>query len=194
MIYNFCGETKGKTSSALGTVLRALGHGQKVRIVFFMKHWQTSESNFLDKIGNVPGFDVAYYKAGDNDFIFVDEETNHATMTQVKRQLKFGNVHEKDEADIKAAQMGYMKAVSFLEEGPFLLVLDEINLTTAFGLLSVGQVRNIVETAKSRDVHVILTGRNPPEELLKLSDLITRMEKVKHPFDKGVYAVKGLDY
>ncbi len=196
MIYNFCGETKGKTSSALGTVLRAMGHGQKVRLIFFMKNWQTSETTFFEKLDKVPShpFDVKFYKSGDKDFIFVDEKTNNTTLENAKLQLQFGDVKEKDMEDIKAAQMGYMKAISYLNENPFLLVLDEINMAASFGLISSSQVRNLIEKARDKKVHLVLTGRNPPDEILKHSDLVTEMKKVKHPFDEGVYAVKGLDF
>lgn len=196
MIYNFFGETKGKTSSALGTVVRALGAGKAVRIVFFMKNWETSETKFFTRLKELPAspFDVEYYKSGDNDFIFVDEETNHTTMDNARKQLKFGRIHEKTMDDVKAAQMGYMKALSFLDEKPFLLVLDEINLAASFKLLSPSQVRHLMDSAKEKDVHLVLTGRSPPDDILSRSDLQTEMRKHKHPFDEGVYAVQGLDY
>lgn len=196
MIYNFCGQTKGKTSAALGTILRALGHGGKVRVVFFMKHWQTSEAIFFEKIQGMPGkpFDIEFYKAGDNDFIFVDEKVNHTTIENAKERLQFGNVKEKDMEDVRRAQMGYMKSISYMEEKPFLLVLDEITYATTFGLISVQQVRHLIEKAREMDVHLLLTGRVSPDEITKLSDLVTEMVKIKHPFDDGIYAVKGLDY
>lgn len=196
MIYNFCGENKGKTSSALGTIVRALGHGKPVRVVFFMKHWKTSETDFFDKLSKLPAtpFDIKFYKSGDNDFIFVDERTNRNTMENAKRQLKFGKLHEKSEDDVKNAQMGYMKALSFLDRKPFLLVLDEISLAAHFGLVSIQQIRNLCDKARENDVHIVLTGRNCPEEVKNFSDLVTEMKKIKHPFDEGVYAVKGLDY
>jgi cob(I)alamin adenosyltransferase len=196
MIYNFFGETKGKTSAALGTILRALGHGETVRVVFFMKNWITSETKFLDKLNAVASthFDIEYYKSGDSDFIFVDEKTNHTTMEAAKKQLKFGNIAEKNIEDIKKAQMGYMKAISYLEAKPFLLVLDEINMAHKFGLISEEQVRNLIDTAKVNEVHLVLTGRSPSEKILALCDLATEMTKFKHPFDEGVYAVQGLDF
>jgi len=194
MVYAFFGETKGKTSAALGTVVRALGHGGKVRVVFFMKHWQTSESAFFGTLQESPGFDIRFYKAGDNDFIFVDEAVNHTTFANARKQLQFGNVRQKDEKDVHSAQMGYMKALSYLDEKPFLLVLDEILLAVEFGLVATQQVRHLVERAREAGVHVVLTGRPLPPVLEELCDLVTRMDKVKHPFDRGVYAVKGLDY
>lgn len=193
MIYNFCGNSKGKTSTALGTIVRALGHGRKVRVVFFMKHWNTSESAFFEKLQKFPGtFDIQFYKAGDDDFIFLEETS--ISMDEAKKKLQFGKLEERNEEDLKKAQMGYMKALSYLNEGPFLLVLDEILYAAEFGLIGIQQIRHLIDTAREKDVHLIITGKTSPEEITKLSDLVTEMHKVKHPFDKGVFAVKGLDY
>jgi cob(I)alamin adenosyltransferase len=193
MIYNFCGNSKGKTSTALGTIVRALGHGRKVRVVFFMKHWNTSESAFFEKLQKFPGaFDIQFYKAGDDDFVFL-EETN-ITIEEAKKKLQFGKLEERDEEDLKRAQMGYMKALSYLQEEPFLLVLDEILYAAEFGLIGIQQIRHLIDTARERDVHLIITGKTSPEEITKISDLVTEMQKIKHPFDKGTFAVKGLDY
>lgn len=194
MVYAFYGETKGKTSAALGTIVRALGHGGMVRVVFFMKHWQTSEATFFEKLREMPGFDIKFYKAGDNDFIFVDEMVNHTTLENARKQLQFGKLQPKDERDVQAAQMGYMKALSYLDEKPFLLVLDEVTLAVEFGLVGPQQVRHLLERAVAEGVHIVLTGRPMPAVLEELCDLVTRMDKVKHPFDIGVYAVQGLDY
>lgn len=195
-VYAFCGPTKGKTSAALGTAIRALGNGGKVRVVFFMKNWQTSESAFFEHLQDMPGnaFDIKFYKAGDNDFIFVDENINHTTIESARQQLQFGKVQLKDEKDVQAAQMGFMKALSYLDEQPFLLVLDEITLAVEFGLLGPQQVRHLVERAREAGTHLVLTGRPMPAVIAELCDLITEMGKIKHPFDRGVYAVKGLDY
>jgi cob(I)alamin adenosyltransferase len=192
MIYNFCGNSKGKTSTALGTIVRALGFGRKVRVVFFMKHWNTSESAFFEKLQKYPDFDIQFYKAGDDDFIFMEETA--ITIDEAKRKLQFGKVEERDEEDLKRAQMGYMKALSYLKEDPFLLVLDEILYAAEFGLIGVQQIRHLIDAAREKDVHLVITGKTSPEEITKLSDLVTEMQKIKHPFDKGTFAVKGLDY
>jgi cob(I)alamin adenosyltransferase len=194
MIYNFHGNSKGKTSTALGTVLRALGHGQSVRIVFFMKHWNTSETQFFEKLQRIPAspFDIQFYKAGDDDFIF--KGNTDISMDDAKRKLQFGKLEEKDDEDLRKAQMGYMKALSYIKENPFLVVLDEILYAVEFSLVGEQQVRHLIDTAREFGVHLVITGKNSTEELTKLSDLATEMRKVKHPFDQGVYAVKGLDY
>lgn len=197
MIYNFTGETKGKTSSALGTAFRALGYNKKVRAVFFMKHWNTSETEFIKKLGDekLKGlFDIECYKAGDKDFIYIDKEFNNATLKEVKDTLKFGNVERKDEADVEKANRGLKKALSYLEEEPFLLILDELNCAIDFKLLDPGEVCVLLDKAREQGTHVIITGRGLHKEIQARSDLVTEMVKVKHPFDEGIYSVKGLDY
>lgn len=194
MIYNFHGENKGKTSTALGTIVRALGYGKAVRVVFFMKHWKTSETDFFEKLQRLPAtpFDISFYKAGDDDFIF--KGNTDISFDEAKHKLQFGKLDEKNEDDLKRAQMGYMKALSFIKEKPFLTVLDELLYCVEFGLITVHQVRHLIETAREYDVHLVITGKESPEEITKLCDLATEMVKIKHPFDKGIYAVKGLDY
>lgn len=191
MIYNFCGETKGKTSSALGTVVRALGAQKRVRIVFFMKHWNTSETEFLKKMKEL--YDIDYYQSGDKDFIFAADITD-ATLKEAQGQLKFGNVEKRDDDDIEKARRGIKKAEKYLEESPFLLVLDELNYAVSFGLVGIDEARAFLATAREKGVHVVITGRDLHKELAKECDLITEMKKIKHPYDTGIYGVKGLDY
>jgi cob(I)alamin adenosyltransferase len=192
MIIDFCGATKGKTSSALGTVVRALGHGKSVRVLFFMKHWNTSEVAFFKAVRDQ--FDIRLYQAGDEDFVFAGKDVNTITLEQARKRLRFGRVQKVDEKDIENAQKGLLKAWSFLEGKPFLLVLDEVLYAIEFGLLDEAQVRELLEEANRLGVHVIVTGRHTPAGLRPLCDLITEMTKVKHPYDTGTVAVKGLDY
>lgn len=191
LIYNFCGETKGKTSSALGTVLRALGAGKRVRIVFFMKHWNTSEAQFLRKVKQCD-FDVDFFQSGDKDFIYVDG-VNKTSLDDARDQLKFGKVQERDLSDIEKAERGMTRARRYLTEEPFLLVLDELNYAVTFGLIPLQEVLTFLAQAKEQ-CHVVITGKELHPEIAKVCDLITDMRKVKHPFDKGTYSVKGLDY
>lgn len=191
MIYNFCGETKGKTSSALGTMVRALGANQKVRAVFFMKHWNTSETEFLNKIKD--NFDLDFVQSGDKDFIYA-KDVNHTTINAAQDKLKFGKIAELDDEDIKKANRGLIKAHQYLNEKPFLLILDELNYAISFGLFSLEEGIELLEIANRNETHIIITGKELHPELAKKCDLITEMKKIKHPFDKGKYAVKGLDY
>ena len=192
VIYNFCGETKGKTSSALGTVMRALGNNKMVRIIFFMKHWQTGETEFLKKLSNV-SFDVEFFQSGDKDFIWIDG-VNHTTLKKAQNELEWGKVVEGDLSDIEQAKRGLWKAQKYLAEKPFLLVLDELNYAVTFGLIEIDEITSLLKEAKAQNTHVVITGRELHPELADLCDLITEMKKIKHPYDKGIHAVKGLDY
>ncbi len=193
MIYNFCGETKGKTSSALGTILRALGAGKRVRAVFFMKHWNTSETQFLRKAKRLEDFDIDFFQSGDKDFLYVPG-VNKTSLDDAQEQLRFGKVHERSLTDIEKAERGLKKAWSYLAERPFLLVLDELNYALQFGLLPIAEVERLLDEANAQGVHVVITGKHAPKRLQQRCDLITEMKKVKHPFDAGVYGIKGLDY
>ncbi|MFH1649360.1 MAG: cob(I)yrinic acid a,c-diamide adenosyltransferase [Candidatus Woesearchaeota archaeon] len=191
MIYTFYGENKGKTSAALGTVMRALGAGKRTRIVFFMKHWRTSESKFLEDASKT--YDVKYFLAGDDDFIYsatVREEEKGA----VRAVLKFGDIKDKDEKDKELAKAGMNRAKEYMGENPFLLVLDEINTALTFGLVTEDDLILLLDVAKKKGTHIVLTGRGLTEKIKEKSDLITEMKKIKHPFDAGQHAIPGLDY
>lgn len=192
MIYNFYGDNKGKTSSALGTVMRALGSNKRVRIVFFMKHWNTSENELLKKMKKVD-FDVEYFLSGDKNFIWT-KDVNEITLKKAQDQLEWGKIEKKDLSDVEKAKRGMYKAWRYLEEEPFLLVLDELNYALTFGLIQLNEAKELLEAANQQKTHVVITGKDLHPELKDLCDLITEMRKVKHPFDKGVTAIKGLDY
>lgn len=192
MIYNFFGETKGKTSTALGTVMRALGGEKKVRIIFFMKHWTTGETEFLKKLNNV-SFDVEFFQSGDKDFIWIDG-INGETLKEAQDELEWGKVVEADISDTEQARRGMHKAWEYLEEKPFLLVLDELNYAVSFGLIEIEKAKELLREAKLQGTHVVITGKELHPGLAEMSDLITEMKKHKHPFDEGIHAVKGLDY
>ena len=192
MIYNFFGETKGKTSTALGTVMRALGGEKRVRIIFFMKHWTTGETEFLKKLNNV-SFDVEFFQSGDKDFIWVDG-VNGETLKEAQDELEWGKIVEADISDTEQAKRGMYKAWEYLEEKPFLLVLDELNYAVSFGLIEIEKAKELLRAAKLQGTHVVITGKALHPELAEMSDLITEMKKHKHPFDEGIHAIKGLDY
>ena len=199
MIYAFYGNTKGKTSSALGTITRALGYNKKVRVVFFMKHWQTSETKFIKKLQDANPtdllpFDIKYHLAGDNNFLYVNETFNQDTFENTKQKLKIGTLKTIEQKNIEHAKNGLKKATEYLKEQPFLLVLDEILYAVEFGLLKEREVFHFLLQAKPSKTHIIITGKNIPQRFIEICDLVTENKKIKHPFDNGVYSIKGLDY
>jgi cob(I)alamin adenosyltransferase len=165
----FTGDGKGKTTAALGIALRASGHGLKVFIICFMKgDFPYGERKALSQLPN-----IKLAKFGLETFV----DPNNVTEV------------EKEEAR-KALQMA--KEVIFNNEYD-IVVLDEINVATAWNLISTNEVIKIIK-GKPKNVELILTGRYADDKLIELADLVTNMIKVKHPYDKGILARKGIDY
>ena len=162
------GAGKGKSSSAFGVVIRALGWKQSVGVVQFIKgKWKTGERLFFDKFGG-----VTWHTMGEG----------FTWDTQDK------------ERDIAAAQAAFAKAREMMESGDFdLVVLDEINIAMRYEYLSVEEVIAGLE-ARNLRTGVVLTGRDAKPEICAYADLVTEMTEVKHPFKAGIKAQRGVDY
>jgi len=195
LIYIFTGDGKGKTSAALGTVTRAVCAGNKVAWVAWYKSkaWDISEKKLPEILSGVD-----FYLMGEGFFI-KDHSFCQGFRGQAKSKIKplktGGKVFDTaTETDHKlAAQKALEKAEKILtSQKYFLLVCDEIVNTLADGLLDLSDIKNLIK--KRGQTHLFLTGRNAPQELIDQSDLVTEMKKVKHPYDKGIPAVKGLDF
>jgi len=162
------GNGKGKSSSAFGVVIRALGWKQKVGVIQFIKgKWKTGERQFFDRLG-----DVTWHTMGEG----------FTWDTQDK------------ERDIAAAQAAFAKGRAMMESGDYdLVVMDEINIAIRYEYLSVADV---IAGLKARDKRtgVILTGRDAKPELCEYADLVTEMTEVKHPFKAGIKAQRGVDF
>jgi cob(I)alamin adenosyltransferase len=171
MLLVYTGDGKGKTTAALGLALRASGYGMKVGIIQFMKGtWNTGEMEALKKI---KGIDLirtgkGFYKILDDRF--TEKEHRNAAKLAIQRIQKCINQKKYD-----------------------ILILDEINVTVDTGLLKTSEVLNILQKIPP-NLHVILTGRNAPAEFIEIADLVTEMKEIKHPYQKGGLAQKGLDY
>ncbi|MEM7520289.1 MAG: cob(I)yrinic acid a,c-diamide adenosyltransferase [Pseudomonadota bacterium] len=162
------GAGKGKSSSAFGVIVRALGWKQRVGVVQFIKgKWKTGERQFFQRL---------------------DEVTWH-TMGEGFTW----DTQDKDR-DIEAAQAAFGKACEMMASGDYdLIVLDEINIAMRYDYLSVDDV---IAGLDGRDTRtgVILTGRDAKPELCAYADLVTQMTEVKHPFKSGIKAQRGVDY
>jgi cob(I)alamin adenosyltransferase len=165
----FTGNGKGKTSAALGVVLRALGHGLCAHIIYFMKgEYPYGERNTLALL---PG--VTFQSFGFTEFC----DPSNVTEPE-KEQARRG---------LEAARQAIM-------EGNYnLVVLDEINVAVAWKLLDIDDVIRLIEEKPER-VDLILTGRHADQRLIERADLVTDMVEIKHPFNKGIKAKKGIDY
>ncbi len=164
------GPGKGKTSAALGMVVRSLGHGFNVAIIQFIKGaWEPAEKNV--------------FQQWENQLVFHAMGEGFTWETQDR------------ERDMEKAQAAWETSLNYIHDSNYQLVLlDEINVALKLGYLEVGTV--VAELAgKPADSHVILTGRGAPNELIEAADLVTEMKLVKHPFrEQGVKAQPGIEF
>ncbi len=150
MIHIKTGLGGGKTTSAMGLALRALGHNKKVIIIQFMKGRFTGEMKALKTFKN-------------------------CTFKQFGRQ-GFVNLNKPSELDKELARKGLEYAFKALKEKPFMIVLDEINIAVAAKLLKVKEVMPLIRKAKC---HLILTGRMAPKSLQRIADFVTEYNDLK---------------
>lgn len=163
------GPGKGKTTAALGMAIRAMGHGMQVGIVQFIKGAiSTGEGAFLESLG---------------DRLELHIMGEGFTWKTQDRQR-----------DIAAAEAGWRKAVELLRDPRFqMVILDELNVVLKYQYLPVEQV--VAELSRRRgDLHVVVTGRNAPQPLIELADLVTEMTLLKHPFKQGIKPQKGVEF
>ena len=164
------GNGKGKTTAALGMVMRSLGHGYQVAIVQFIKGaWEPAEKAVLSQ--------------WESQLVFHAMGEGFTWETQDR------------ERDIEKAKRAWNKALEYIRNPDFKLVLlDEINVALKLGYLEVNDVLAGLEQ-KPANSHVILTGRGAPAALIERADLVTEMTLIKHPFrEQGVKAQPGIEF
>lgn len=164
------GKGKGKSTAAFGMVFRMLGHGMPVAIVQFVKgRWQTGERVALDRFG---------------DLVSINTMGEGFTWETQDRQR-----------DLAAARAAWERAKALIRAARHRLVLlDELNIVLRYDYLPLEEIVAFLRDEKPADVHVVVTGRNAPEGLIEIADLVTEMEMVKHPFRSGVKAQKGIEF
>jgi len=169
LIIVFTGERKGKTTAALGIALRALGRGQRTAIFQFMKGQGRSGEQMLD--GNtVPLIEVHAFGAG-----FLRDGDDPAPHR-------------------KAAEEGWRAAEEELSSGSAnIVVLDEISHAVNNSLIPAEQIVRSLRERRS-GLHVVLTGRNMPRDLIDVADMVTDMKEIRHAYSSGKGAVEGIDY
>lgn len=167
LVHVYMGHGKGKTTSALGIVLRMAGCGGKSAVVQFMKGWPYSEAKGLQFL---PG--VTLFQTGRADYVYPDKI---------------------DPLDYSEAERGLSIGAEAVFSGEYdLVVLDELNVALSFGLVPLDRVLALIGR-KPPHVELVFTGRNPPQELIDRADLITEMIEIRHPYQKGILARKGID-
>ncbi|MBW3013583.1 cob(I)yrinic acid a,c-diamide adenosyltransferase [Candidatus Woesearchaeota archaeon] len=162
----YTGEAGGKTTTALGLAMRALGHGQKVVMIQFLKGRK----------------DIGEYK--------MQKKLKNFTIHQFGT-TGLHDLRKPSEKIKKLMQQGLKKAEQVSRQKIDMLILDEINIVCAFRLLPVKDVVNVLKKVPKR-IPVILTGRRAPPELKRIADIVVRMDDLKRP--KKMSAQKGIEY
>lgn len=173
------GTGKGKTTAALGTAIRAWGDGQEVLILQFIKGaWKYGELKAIETLGKAEGR-IEIRPMGDG-FVFHNK----------KDPENEERLAEKKELARRAWDMVRKEVMSGAWD---LIVLDEINYAIHFGMLETEEVAGLIRERPPR-LNMILTGRYAPKELIDLADTVTEMTLVKHAFQKGIRARKGIEF
>jgi len=170
LILLYTGNGKGKTTAALGQALRAAGHGFKIAIIQFIKNMgSTGEVKAAKKI-------------------FADHLEIYPMGTGFTWDAK-------DEEELRqAAEKGWALARDKINSGRYsIVILDELTHALNYGLLNQDGVIQFLKQ-KPDPLHIIITGRDASDQLIDLADLVTEMKEIKHPYQNGVKAMKGIEY
>ncbi len=167
-IHIYTGNGKGKTTAALGLAIRAVGAGKKVFFAQFVKGKSYSEIKFVEKY--VPSITLKQYGLG--CFIVKDPTLQ----------------------DLEAARKGLTEVLSIIKSDKYdVIVLDEANIAMHYKLFSVEELIDIISN-KREETEIIITGRYAPDKLIQMADLVTDMREVKHYYNKGIEARKGIEF
>jgi cob(I)alamin adenosyltransferase len=167
LIHIYTGPGKGKTTASLGLALRAVGHDLKIAIVHFMKIWDYGEVKSLKKLG------IDLFRYGTTELIDPEDPSP---------------------VDFEQAKLAMEKAEELIRGGVYdIVILDEITVAIDFKLISLQEVVDLLE-GKPDNLELILTGRTCPEALIEKADLVSRIDEIKHPYQKGLQARKGIEF
>ncbi|HXG14381.1 MAG TPA: cob(I)yrinic acid a,c-diamide adenosyltransferase [Candidatus Nitrosotenuis sp.] len=172
LVIVYTGKGKGKTTAALGMALRAIGHNYKICMIQFIKgSWHYGEMSSSKRLE--PEFELTAVGKG---FVgILDDKTPK-------------EIHQKIAQE--AIQISKEKILSGKYD---IVILDEINYAVDLGLVDIHQVLDLIKS-KPDDVSLVLTGNHVRQEIVDAADLVTEMKEIKHPFQRGIRAKKGIDF
>jgi cob(I)alamin adenosyltransferase len=168
LVQVYTGNGKGKTSASFGLALRAVGRGLRVYVIQFIKGgFDYGELYVVDKL---PGLTLEAFGRG-----------------------KFVSEKKPDKVDIDLARQALVKAQEIMKGDVDVLILDEINVAVNLKLIDIEEVLELIRK-KPEHVELVLTGRKAPVEIVQAADLVTEMIEIKHPYNSGFKARKGIEY
>ena len=171
LIHIYTGQGKGKTTSAVGLAIRAKGHGLKVCYLYFHKDpqkWDYGEHRILEKLG------VAVFGFAEKHPHFYKDISKDEIRMECLKGLEFiKNIFQENKYDI--------------------FILDEIIISLRDGFLTEKEVLDILDL-KPKNLELILTGRGATDTIIEKADLVSRIEKIKHPYDSGIQRRIGIEY
>ena len=184
----YTGNGKGKTTAALGITMRASGAGMKVAFIQFMKALGYSEQKILPTL---PG--VTWKTLGKPFFIAKAGSISEEELAGYGDACVVFEEGNPPEDYVKMIADGFAEAREIVLSGEYdMVVLDEINCVMYFGLLGAGEVLDLIRN-KPAHTELILTGRCAPEEIIEAADLVTEMREIKHYYNEGVQARRGIE-
>ena len=170
-VHIYCGDGKGKTTAAIGLSVRAAGCGKKVLITRFLK---TDHSGEVKILGDIPGISVTPCERSFGFFTKMTEE-------------------QKKEAAIYYSQLLESTLIKAVDGEYDLLIMDEIMAVCNYGLVNEEEVSKFL-SGRPEGLEVVLTGRNPSQTFVTMADYVSEIKKVKHPYDQGLNARRGIEY
>lgn len=168
----YTGDGKGKTTAALGMCVRAVGYDWKIMVIQFVKgSWKYGELKGIKKLA--PLVDLVTVGEG---FVGIVDDNKEFTVHQA------------------AAKKGLEDAAKVVQSGDYkLVILDELNVALSLGLIDREDVEPMLDN-RPDELHLVITGRSAPSWMIERADLVTEMKEIKHPYQDGISAQKGIDW
>ena len=171
LVHIYCGDGKGKTTAATGLAIRMAGYGKKVLFARFLKNERSGELKILDQIKEI---EVLHLERSFGFYNQLDEKQKEEWRHTYKVLWK--EIQEK------------------VKEGKYdLLVMDEFLHAMRYELVTEEEILKFLQE-RPKNLEVVMTGRDPSQNLLKAADYVSEIKKVKHPYDEGIFARKGIEY
>ena len=171
LIQTYTGYGKGKTTAAIGQGVRSSGNGLKVYMIQFLK---TSETGELKSIEDIKNFTVFRFESNKKFFWDLNEKEKIVLKSEVQNAINFiKDTLQKQNCDV--------------------LILDEVFGAISNGLINTSELIDILKD-KPNNIEIIMTGRDAPDEIIEISDYVSEIRMIKHPFDRGISSRRGIEY